>query len=400
MTQDELDKGLDLGVSHRTPEGARGEGLYEIANLGLLACAASIKRGVTWRWPVLDDGFQSEAVDAQVGAWVAVAVEDFGKLNGPAFVSFLVGFFVRTWGEIVREMFFDKFFGAKGSGGRAIFPSDPRSPGFVDPGGVSEGVLFTIGWDGPEGERGRGDTSDAALFGVCDVEAELEGIFFVEREDFRPGVVGVVGRGGDGQAVFGGGADTAPEVEGREAAVSFVADGEHFKVGVEFAGSGFDEVFTIASAFVEVTGDGAGFDVGFWLEMSGFSECFLHRAEGEFEEEVGHDQLVTNVEETILGFVFGEEAKGIMTSTFDASVSIVVSQSRARGIGPVVGSVEMKEIAQGVAEFVAVQTTQHRLSAGAAGFLVGGVEFSAQEFHDRFDVVRLRLRCLAGRHFA
>ena len=134
--------------------------------------------------------------------------------------------------------------------------------------------------------------------------------------------------------------------------------------------------------------------------MSGFGECFLHRSEGEFEKEVGHHQLVTNVEEAILGFVFGEEAKGIMTSTFDASVPIVIGQSRARGIGPVVGSVEMKEIAQGVAEFVAVQTTQHRLSAGAAGFLVGGVEFSAQEFHDRFDVVRLRLRCLAGRHFA
>ncbi len=91
--------------------------------------------------------------------------------------------------------------------------------------------------------------------------------------------------------------------------------------------------------------------------MSGFSQCFLHRAEGEFEEEVGHDQLVTDVEETILGFVFGEEAKGIMTGALDASVSVVVGQSRARGIGPVVGSVEMKEIAQGVAEFVSVQTT-------------------------------------------
>ena len=39
-------------------------------------------------------------------------------------------------------------------------------------------------------------------------------------------------------------------------------------------------------------------------------------------------------------------------------------------------------------------------STGAAGFLVGGLEFCAQEFHDRFDVVRLGLRCLAGRHFA
>jgi hypothetical protein len=60
----------------------------------------------------------------------------------------------------------------------------------------------------------------------------------------------------------------------------------------------------------------------------------------------------------------------------------------------------MKEIAQGIAEFVSVQTTQHRLSAGAPSFLVGGLEFAAQEFHDRVDVVRLRLRCLAGRHFA
>ena len=61
--------------------------------------------------------------------------------------------------------------------------------------------------------------------------------------------------------------------------------------------------------------------------MSGFGECFLHRSEGEFEEEVGHHQLVTNVEEAILGFVFGEEAKGIMTSTFDASVPVVIGQS-------------------------------------------------------------------------
>ena len=37
LTQDELDKGLNLGVSHWTPEGARGEGLYELANLDLLA---------------------------------------------------------------------------------------------------------------------------------------------------------------------------------------------------------------------------------------------------------------------------------------------------------------------------------------------------------------------------
>ena len=103
-------------------------------------------------------------------------------------------------------------------------------------------------------------------------EAELEGIFFVEREDFRPGVVGVVGRGGDGQAVFGGGADTAPEVEGREAAVTFVADGEHFKVGVEFAGSGFrrgaHHCFGLLWKWPEI---GAGFDVGFlardeWLQ--------------------------------------------------------------------------------------------------------------------------------------
>ena len=202
-------------------------------------------------------------MDAQVRAGVAVAVQDFGKLNGPAFVGFFIGFFVRTWGEVVRKMFFDEFFGAKGSGGWAIFPSDPGSPGFIDPGGVGEGVFFAIGRDGPEGERGRGNTSDAALFGVGDVEAELERIFFVEREGFRPRVVGVVSRGGDSEAVFGGGADTAPEVEGREAAVTFVADGEHFKVGVEFAGSGFDEVLAIASAFVEVAGDGAGFDVGF-----------------------------------------------------------------------------------------------------------------------------------------
>ena len=191
-------------------------------------------------------------MDAQVGAGVAVAVEDFCELDGPEVVGFLVGFFVRTRGELVREMFFDKFFGAKGSGGRAIFPSDPGSPGFIDPGGVSVGVFFAIGRDGPEGERGRGDTSDTALFGVGDVEAELEGIFFVKGKGFRPGVVGVVGRGSNAQAVFGGGADTAPEVEGREAAVTFVADGEHFKVGVEFAGSGFDKVLAIASAFVEV----------------------------------------------------------------------------------------------------------------------------------------------------
>ena len=266
-------------------------------------------------------------MDAQVGSGVAVAVENFGEFDGPTFVGVLVGFFVRTRGKVVREMFFDEFFGAKGSSGRAIFPSDPRSPSFIDPGGVSEGVFFAIGRDGPEGERGRGDTSDAALFGVGDVETELEGIFFVEREGFRPRVVGVVGRGGDGQAVFGGGADTTPEVEGREAAVTFVADREHFKVGVEFAGSGFDEVLAIASAFVEVAGDGAGFDVGLRFEMSGFGECFLDRGEGEFEEEVGHDQLVTNVEEAILRFVFGEEAKGIMTGTLDASVSVVIGQS-------------------------------------------------------------------------
>ena len=103
LAQDELDKGLDLGVSHRTPEGARGEGLYEIANLDLLTRAASIKCGVTWGWPALDDGFQSEAMDAQVGPGVAVTVENFGEFDGPAFVSFLVGFFVRAWGEIVRD---------------------------------------------------------------------------------------------------------------------------------------------------------------------------------------------------------------------------------------------------------------------------------------------------------
>ena len=60
----------------------------------------------------------------------------------------------------------------------------------------------------------------------------------------------------------------------------------------------------------------------------------------------------------------------------------------------------MKKIAQGVAEFVSVQATQHRLSTGAAGFLVGGLEFLAQEFHNRFDGVCLGLWCLAGRHFA
>ena len=159
-------------------------------------------------------------------------------------------------------------------------------------------------------------------------------------------------------------------------------------------------MLAIASAFVEVAGDGAGFDGGFRFEIRSFGECFLHRAEGEFQEEVGHHQLVTDVEEAILGFVFGEEAKGIMTGALDASVSVVIGQSRARGVGPVVGSIEMKEIAQGVSEFVAVQATQHRLSAGAAGFLVGGLEFLAQEFHDRFDLVRLGLWCLAGRHFA
>ena len=159
-------------------------------------------------------------------------------------------------------------------------------------------------------------------------------------------------------------------------------------------------MLAIASAFVEVAGDGAGFDGGFRFETSGFGECFLHCGEGELEEEVGHHQFVSNVEEAILGFVFGEEAKGIMAGALDTSVSVVVGQSRARGIGPVVGSVEMKELAQGIAEFVSVQTTQHRLSAGATGFLVGGLEFFVQEFHDRFDVVRLGLRCLAGRHFA
>ena len=109
-------------------------------------------------------------MDAQVGPGVAVTVENFGEVRWASVRELPCRFFfVRTWGEIVREMFFDKFFGAKGSGGRAIFPSDPGSPGFIDPGGVNEGVFFAIGWDRPEGERGRGDTSDAALFGVGDV---------------------------------------------------------------------------------------------------------------------------------------------------------------------------------------------------------------------------------------
>ena len=37
LIKDELDKRLDLGVSYRTPEGTRGEGFHELANLGLLA---------------------------------------------------------------------------------------------------------------------------------------------------------------------------------------------------------------------------------------------------------------------------------------------------------------------------------------------------------------------------
>lgn len=187
---------------------------------------------------------------------------------------------------------------------------------------------------------------------------------------------------------------------GGEAAVSFVANSEHFEVGVEFAGSGFDKVFAITSTFMEVAGDGADFDVGFWFKVGRFGEGFFDRIEGEFEEEVGHDQLVANVKEAMLGFVLGEETKRIPAGALDTSVSVVVDQSRAGGVGPIVGSVEGEKIPQGVSQFVSVQSAQNGLATGASRLFVGPGEFRGEKFNDGSDVVLLRLGSLAGRHFA
>ena len=68
--------------------------------------------------------------------------------------------------------------------------------------------------------------------------------------------------------------------------------------------------FALALAFAldQVTGKTFRFHHRFWFQMGGLCECFFNRTQNQLQQEIGHDQLVAQIEEALLLLVFREEA--------------------------------------------------------------------------------------------
>ena len=116
-------------------------------------------------------------------------------------MSFLVGFFVRSWTESCWLIFFDHPFSSKSPIVRPIFPTNPSCPSLVHPYFMSVGTLLAVAGDRPHRQLSRSNPSNPAIFCVGNVQAKFKWIFCSKLNHLIPRVLLIVSGCFDGDAI-------------------------------------------------------------------------------------------------------------------------------------------------------------------------------------------------------
>ena len=149
----------------------------------------------------------------------------------------------------------------------------------------------------------------------------------------------------------------------------------------------------------EVAGKAPGFDFGPGFKAGGLSEDLFHRTQHELEQEVGHDELVPDIKETLFGLVFGEKAQRIRPGTLNTAVAIVVNQSGSGCPRAILCALKVKQVAEGVAQFVPVKAAQDGLPTSTACLCIGQGQCSGKRINHRLDLFASWLRLFFRGHF-